>query len=187
MCERRFGVWSSKAGLGRIKPFGHQGREPQHVKPKSGIARIAQHREPIDKQALHAPRITHRRAGAKLDAVHFAVNTKQRNLEKPRAFAPPLQHAIEITCQLSDGAKHIGFEPDRLGKASLHHRYRNRKTRPDRLIFKTQRLVETTKKLCTKTSGERRTRAFQYVPDQLETDLPQGIGNIRRKPKRRQR
>lgn len=50
-----------------------------------------------------------------------------------------------------------------------------------------QRLVETTNKLNAKTGGQWRARAFQHVADQLETDLSQCIGNLRCKPKRRQR
>lgn len=76
MRQRRISIRTGKAGLRRIKTFGREGCEPQHIKPETGIARIAERREFIDKQALHAYRITHWRAGAKLDAMHLAISTK---------------------------------------------------------------------------------------------------------------
>ena len=86
-------AWSGagKPGLRRIAALGHQRGEPHHVEAETGIAFVADRRQPIDEQRAHARRIAQRRGGAGCDAVHLAVGAEQRDLHQPRALAAPLQ------------------------------------------------------------------------------------------------
>ena len=174
-----------KAGLRWVETLGHQGREPQHIETEPGIAGIAQHGEAISEQTAHALGIAHRRTGAEFDAMHVAVGAEQRDLQKPRPLPAPLQQPIEIARKLLDGAEHVGFKRDRIGKAALHQRGRDRQTRLDRLVLAAERLVDAADELDPETGGERRARTLQHIADVLETDLRQRIDDLGRKSQAR--
>ena len=176
-----------KAGLRWVETLGHQGREPQHVETEPGIAGIAQHGETVGKQTAHALGIAHRRTGAEFDAMHGAVGAEQRDLKKPRPLPAPLEQPIEIARKLLDGAEHVGFKRDRIGKTALHQRGRDRQTRLDRLILAAERLVDPADELNPETGGERGARTLQHIADVLEPDLRQRIDDLGRKSQRGER
>jgi hypothetical protein len=134
-------IGRSKAGLHRRLRLGYERGEPHHVEAKAGIAGVPKRREALGKQAPHLGRIAHRRGGPDLQPVDFAIGAKQRDLEEPCAFAPPLQRASDLTRQMPNGGEYVGFERDRIGKAPFGHHGWNRQARRDRLDFASERLV----------------------------------------------
>ena len=74
--------------------------------------------------------------------MHGAIGAEQRHLEQPSALAAPLQHRPKPATELLDGAEHIVFARDRLGKALLGHGHGNRQARRDWLLDKTERLID---------------------------------------------
>ena len=112
---------------------------------------------------------------------------EQRDLKKPRPLPAPLEQPIEIARKLLDGAEHVGFKRDRIGKTALHQRGRDRQTRLDRLVFATERLVDPADELNPEAGGERSARTLQHIGDVLEPDLRQRIDDLGRKSQRGER
>ena len=159
--------------------LGDQRAEPHHVEAEARIDLVADHVEPVGEQARDAARLAQRRSGAGLDAEHLAVGAEQHHLQQPRAFAALLQHMREPCGEPLDRAEHVALMRDRLGKALLGQRCRNRQARRDRLVLEPERLIDAPHEWRAETRGERRARPVEHIGDVLEADLRQrrdGVG-----------
>ena len=174
-----------QSALHRIAALGDQRRKPDHVEAEARIGRVAERGKPVLEQAPYAWRIAQRRAGADLQPVHLAVGAEQRQADEPRALAAPLQHAAELVRQMLDGAEHVLFARDRIGKPPLGHRGRQRQARRDRLVGAAERLIETAEKSIAESRRKRCTRTLDEISHTLEAGARQRRGDLRLDAQRR--
>ena len=115
--------------------------------------------------------IAQRRGRAGFDAEHLSVGAEQHGLQQARAFAALFEHVAEPRREPLDRAEHVALMRDRLGKALLGERDRQRQPRRDRLVLDAERLVEPAHEIGAEARRERRARPVEHVGDALEPDL----------------
>ena len=154
---------------------------------ETGITGVTENGEPILEQFPHARRIAQRRAGAELETMHRAVDTKQRHLKQTPALAPPIQHSDQLARQLLDRAQYIGFARDGIGETPFGHGRWQRQARRDGFFDTTQRLIETKQQLLAEARGERRPRARYQIGNAGQTGCLQDRNSLSIDPQRRDR
>jgi hypothetical protein len=180
-------VGGIEAGLLRRERLRNHDRKPDHVEAEAGIVRIADSGEALREQAADERGVADRPAGRRREAQHVAVEPEQHDLDEARAFAVLLEPGAQAVAQPLDGAEHVAFERDRLGKALLGDVARQRLARRDRFLVHAQGLVETQDQLGPEAGGERRTGASQEIGNVFQADLSQQGHDLGRKPQRRER
>ena len=151
-------VFSRQVGLPCLERSKRKRGEPHEIEAEAGIDPVFEDGEPFMEKEADPVRFAQWPRRTDPDPAHRAVDPEKRQLQRPRAFAAPLEIRSERDGELSDQMFDRLHRHDRLGKAAFHRKRRGRPARRYRFLQPAQGLVHTQEELPTETPRQRRAR-----------------------------